>query len=426
MPRKIYDILPPKVANKVEDALKELSLAKGRKRKSASRPVGRKKAKSSFPKKWIFIGGAVVVFFVLVYFYNTLPKATVTISPTLDDFTVQEKITANKSVNSIDQVKKIIPAQYIEEEKDGSQQFPATGSAANNQKASGTITVYNKYSPASPITLKVGTHFLSDSGKYFVSLTSITIPAMKGKTAGSVSVKVQAEETGSDYNIKASKFSVPKLAGTAYYYSIWAESTSQMTGGFDKNIKIVTKDNIQTAKVILTKKLLDQAEASLKSKLGADDVLLDGALSRTVMSASSDEKADSVADNFTESAKTKVSALVLKKQDLQKFVKNYVSAKLPSGKNLLEKSLTANYNPELVDLEKGKETIDVTMAFKTYSDIDQNGLISAFSKKSADEIKNIVEEKYGGKVSQVKVDFWPFWVHSAPSNQKRIIVNLNY
>ena len=73
------------------------------------------------------------------------------------------------TIVNIDFENKVIPAQYIEVQQDGQQEFQATGSASNDGKAKGTITIYNKISPSSSFTLKIGTHFLSDSGKYFVS-----------------------------------------------------------------------------------------------------------------------------------------------------------------------------------------------------------------------------------------------------------------
>ena len=99
---------------------------------------------------------------------------------------------------------------------------------------------------------------MSDSGKLFVALQKIVIPAAKKSgskiTPGSVQINVQAVEGGTDYNIAPSNFSVPGLKGTAYYYSIYATSTAAMTGGYTGKVKKVTDDDIQGAKDVLTKK----------------------------------------------------------------------------------------------------------------------------------------------------------------------------
>src|SRR3989344_8570527 len=288
MSKKIYDILPPKMIHKVEDATKSLSL--GKKSKKRSKKNSHQQSVKKFPLKEVLVGGSIIVFLLGIYFYNKLPKADIQVWPTLDTLTLQETIVADKNIDEVNLSGKLIPAQYIEQTETSQQEFQTTGIASNDSKASGTIKIYNKINPASPFTLKIGTHFLSNSGKYFVTLEKVTIPQAQGKNPGSIEVKVKAEEAGDDYNIGASKFSVPKLSGTTYYYSIWAESSKPMTGGYTGSAKKVTKDDIAQAKETLTKSLLSKAENSLRGRLSPDDVLLEGALSKSIVDSSSDVK----------------------------------------------------------------------------------------------------------------------------------------
>ncbi len=425
MPKKIYDIKPPRVARKVEDAIKSMGVAP-RKRRTVKPETRIRQKERRFPLRELIFGGVVIVLLLGVYVVLKLPKADIEIWPKLESFEQSEKVLANKSATSIDGIKKIIPAQYLEESKDAFQEFAATGSASNEGKATGTIKVYNKISPASPLTLKVGTHFLSDSGKYFVTLSRIVIPAMQGKTAGSISVKVQAEESGPSYNIGASKFSVPGLSGTSYYYNIWAESSTAMTGGYTGSVKKVTNADITNAKDTLTKKLLAEAEASLRAKLSPDQVLLDNAITKTVIEATSSVKADTVIDKFNETAKVKVSALVFKKQDLEKLAKDDIVNNLPEGMKYLESSLDVQYAGDSVDIQGGVVNLTVKVSAKKYHSIDTEALIELASQKSATQIQDTINSRYGADVSQVKVNFWPFWVHSAPSNKSRITVELRF
>lgn len=428
MAKKIYDIKPPKVVRDSENGVKSIKVSVRKKKNSVKSllPATPKIEKKRFPLKEIIFGGSIIIFLLGAYLYNKLPRADVQIWPKVDILTLQQKVTADKNVDTIDITKKVMPAKYLEVSEDSWQKFQATGVASNDSKASGTIKIYNKISPSTPFTLKAGTHFLSDSGKYFVTLAKVTIPAAKGKTPGAIDVKVQAEEVGPDHNIGSSKFSVPKLYGTAYYYSIWAESKTAMAGGYTGTVKKVSSDDIAQAKSVLTKKLLDQAENSLKSKISEDDVLLDGAISREVIDASSDVKPGLVADTFNESARVMVSALIFKRQDLEKFVKEYISSQLSESQNFLEKSLDINYKPDLIDIKKGSETINLTLSVKTYYIIDKPYLIDALPQKSAEEIKQIINQKYEGKISEVKTDFWPFWVNQVPTNKKRIMIDLNF
>jgi hypothetical protein len=430
MAKKMYDILPPKEAKKLAHAIKALGEEDKKERKEKSIPhkkpalATRKKKERRFPLRELIIGGIIILLIIGAYLYVSLAKAEINVYPKLDAFNFSEKVVSDKSVNVVDMAKKIIPAQYVEQENDNWQDFPATGSASNQGNATGTITVYNKVSPSTPVSLKAGTHFLSDSGKYFVTTQKIVVPGIQGKNPGSVAVSVQAEDSGTDYNIGPSNFSVPKLSGTAYYYGVWAESTTAMSGGYTGQVKKVTQEDLSKAKDTLTQKLLDVAEATLRSKLSADDVILDSAVTRTVVSATSAVKQDTVVDTFTEQAKVNVSALVFKKQDLQQLITSDITSQLSDGENFLNKSLQINYTVDSVDTQNGKINLTVQSSANEYYPVDINDLLYNFRNKTADEMKSYVDQKYASKVSQLQVHFWPFWVSRAPQDNKKITVNV--
>ncbi len=442
MPKKVYDILPPKLANSVEDTVKGMGAAKKPKRgrttkaKTAAKqpsvvlpppPVAARKVKEKrFPLRELFIGGGVVVLLLGIYLFTTLPHADIQVLPMVEAFQSEQKLVADKNMASASVTDKAIPARFMEEEKEATQQFAATGSASNDGKATGTIRVYNKVSPSTPIVLKEGTHFLSDSGKYFVTLDRITVPAMQGKTAGSISVRVEAEESGADSNIGASKFSVPKLSGTTYYFGVWAESTVAMKGGYAGDVKKVTADDIAKARDAVSKQLLAEAESSLRSKLSEDDVVLDNAIARVIVDASSTVAAGTVTDTFAEKAKVKVSFLVFKKQDLQKYATNIIEKNMREGEKYLPESLDMQYSADTVDMKAGIIKMDLKFTADTYQDINLERVESKLSGKNEDQIRQAVLAEYPGMVSKVNVDFWPFWVSKAPGNKDKVDINLSF
>ena len=449
MAKKIYDILPPKLANKKKSAVAKqavvgkVDMERKPKRPSAVAERARQKrgvetiippsivrGKRRAPLREIMAGSAVILLLLSIYLYNKLPKADIQIWPVMEQFSLQEKITADKTVLALDVSRKVIPAQYMEEAQDGWQEFLATGDVNTDKKATGTIKIYNKLNPAAAFTLIKGTHFLSDSGKYFVILEKVVIPAaqyQKGKlVAGSVSVKVEAEQAGEGSNIGPSKFSIPKLSGTAYYYSIYAESTATMIGGHQGSAKRVTKDDIDKAKEDLSKKLLSQAETTLRGKLSEQDVVIDNSLQKTVIDFTTTAKADTIIEKFTANATVKVSALIFKKPDLEQFAKGSIGLKLSEAETFLEKSLEVSYSPASVDSKKGSALMDLKISVPAYKSMDENALVNLFSQKTSDEIKSIISENYGSDVSKVEVDFWPFWVKSAPKNKNRINIDLMF
>lgn len=450
MPKKIYDILPPGAKKKTQQKEKVVVKKPRVKKQPVSQPdvenilpvVSPEFApvmpepeeqvltiKKKFPVKEILVGCAVLLFVVFGYLYFKLQKVDIQIWPSTEVLSYKEVISADKSVQSINQDDNIIPAKIFTEQKDLWQDFPATGITSSQLKASGIIKVYNKYSPASPISLKAGTHFLSDTGKYFVSLEKITIPAATVKsgkiTPGSVSVKVQAEEPGEDYNIKPAKFSVPKLVGTAYYYSVYGESLAAMTGGSLEKLKKVSDDDLQNAKETLTKKLLDDAKNSLKEKVGSEYVLIDSAILNEVIDSGSAVKAGAIVDNFNYQVKVKSTAVAFLKSDLDKFVNEYLSSKISQDRNILPNTLQINYNVEKIDITNGKMSVTVNFSVKDYKVIDKDDLISLIREKNALEIRDLITSRVDNP-ERVVVNFWPFWTNKAPKDKNKITLELKF
>jgi len=418
MPRRIYDIKPPKIAHK----------AQGPKEKIKHYGRHKKEARSIWLPVSIIVAAIIII--AGVYLFFKLPKADITIWPKVDTLSFKQTITADKSVDLTDIEKAVIPAKYFEVTKTSSQDFPATGNASNEGQASGAITIYNKFDPPTPFTLKIGTHFMSDSGKLFVASQRIVIPAAKKSgskiTPGSVQVEVQAVEGGSDYNIAPSNFSVPGLKGTTYYYSIYATSESAMAGGYAGKVKKVTDDDIRGAKEILTKKATDDAVSALKGQIPSDYILLDNAVFSDVTSSSTQTKSGTVIDSFNYQATARASALAFKKSDLEKFAKDYIISQMPDGKTLLDSSFKIEYSGSAVDISGGKATVNLDFSAGIYGNIDKNSISLSLLGENADQIKGTLNNILGDKISKLEIKFWPFWVASAPNSQKAVNVQLNF
>lgn len=425
MPKKIYDIKPPKVARKIEKELKEfLGDSKPKKRNARHK----KEETSLF---WpVFVAILVVILGVGTYLFFKLPKAEVSIWPKVETLSYKQTIKADKTVSLIDVTKAVIPAEYFKTVKTNSQDFPATGNASNEGKASGTITVYNKYDPPAPLTFKEGTRFLSDSGKLFVALQKVVIPAAKkvgGKiTPGSVQIKVQAMEGGSDYNIAPSNFSVPGLKGTAYYYSIYAVSTVAMEGGYAGKVKKVTDQDLQEAKDVLITKTTSDAMADLKSQIPAEYTLLENAALSSVTEASSKTKAGTIADNFNYQVTITASALAFKRADIDQFVKDYINSQISEEKTLLDGSMKVEYSSSVVDISGGKATLNLDFSTGVYQDVNKNSLMLSMMGQNKDQMDQTIQSSLGEGILKSEISFWPFWVKAAPNSQKAIDIELKF
>ncbi len=115
------------------------------------------------------------------------------------------------------------------------------------QKAHGTLVVYNEFSTA-PQRIITNTRFESPDGKIYRVRKPFVIPGMKksgGKNIpGQVEIKVYAEESGSDYNLeKGAHLTLPGLKSDSKRYSkIYAISKTGIKGGF-KGEKVAVSDD---------------------------------------------------------------------------------------------------------------------------------------------------------------------------------------
>lgn len=425
MPKKIYDIRPPRLADTIKKENQNLAeISKKRK--------GRNRARRKKHSFWLPV--LIIVVLVImpggIYLFFKLPRAEVTIWPKREALKFKQEIIADKSATLIDPAKGIIPAKYFQTSKTNAQDFPATGSALNEGRAQGTITLYNKYSPPTPLTLRANTRFISDSGKIFITPQKVVVPAatVSGNkiVPGSVKIRVEAIEGGSDYNIGPANFSIPGLKGTAFYYSIYGVSENAMTGGYAGKIKKVTSEDIQTAKEVLTEKTIADTISNLKSQLSPDYILFDTAIFPTITNAATPTAAGTIAETFNYKVTASVGAIAFRKNDLEKYAKDFIISRIPEGAAMLDDSFKINYTLKTIDISGGKEVIDVEFSSDIYYKIDKNSLTSFLLGASPERAKKIITEAFGEKIDKFKIKLWPFWVNSVPNRKEAVEIKLSF
>ena len=138
MARKIQDIAPPKkLKRKVKEYVSPRRL----------REKGRLKSK-------IFSGwvrnGAVLLVVMLITVVGVIhiffAKVEVSLWPETRVIKVVESIVAKVGQERLDREGRIIPARTIEKEKSGTRLFQASSKSIRENRASGTIRVFNEYS----------------------------------------------------------------------------------------------------------------------------------------------------------------------------------------------------------------------------------------------------------------------------------------
>jgi len=141
----------------------------------------------------------------------------------------------------------------------------ASGVEHAEEKATGTITVYNEFS-ADPVKLIKNTRFQSEGGLVFRIPESISVPGKQGSTPGSIKVTVFADQTGEEYNIAAGTLTVPGLKSTPdMYQGVYGRSTEAFAGGFSGDRPAVSQSVLEAARAEVRGRLNEKVQGLVRT-----------------------------------------------------------------------------------------------------------------------------------------------------------------
>ena len=194
-------------------------------------PYGRPRMDSR-KRIWIWVVAAISVVVLGVLALFAFRSTTVTVTPRSRPVVFDRAVHFNAYLSAstaIGSLSYTVVANDLED----SAVVPSSGTEHAEDRATGTITVFNEYSP-STVRLIKNTRFATPAGLIFRVPATVVIPGKKGSVPGSVTVTVVADQAGEQYNVgPVDKFTLPGLKTSPdMYTSVYARSTSAFTGGF--------------------------------------------------------------------------------------------------------------------------------------------------------------------------------------------------
>ncbi|MBU1957554.1 baseplate J/gp47 family protein [bacterium] len=414
MVKKLIDIFPPEeIEDKKLITTEEILLEEKIPGISLDIP------KISLPnkKRLFFVLVAVFSFFGLL----SLSKAKIEIYPKTEIVDFSTSLKVNEKTKEINLSSLSIPGQVLENTKIITEEFSSTGKTIKEGKATGIIRVYNSYS-AEPQSLIATTRFVSKDGKVFRTPKKVTIPGQKidkgEKIPGFLDVEVEAEETGEDYNIGTSTFSIPGLAGGPKYTYFYGKSFQSMSGGHKQETNQISQDDLDNAKNILEKKSKEDCKTELEGMVLVGYVLLPETLEVKVVDSGSISKAGQISDNFIFRARAECKTIVFKKEDANIFTDQYISSKIEEDKKVYGPSIEIVYDLGVIDFELGSAQFVIDTKAKIYSDINEEVLKIALKGKTFNEARFYLMGN--DNIEEATVEFSPFWVSKVPKDDKNI------
>ncbi len=361
----------------------------------------------------LIVGGIFALF--------VLPKANVKITTDSKAHEVKLSFMASASAKEPDFTANILPAGEAEIAKTDTEKVPATGEKNLGTKADGTMVVFNCNKDDKTLTVDAGTVF-SAGGFNFVSGEAFSIAASNFTGGGickkdkSVSITVTASEMGTRYNIPARSYSTSSSDITG--------SGSDMTGGTDNIVKVVSATDIENGKQRLLGRSKAAALDELKAKLNGLSLMpLEQTFGESAPKVESSVQVDTEAADVTVTVTTVYKLLGVKQDQLKQLVEDDIKQAITNDKQKIQDNGLAAAQYLVVEKPSdGEQKLELRTISTIGPDINITEIAKQIAGKKRGEIDEIVRQING--VKDVTVTYSPFWVLKTPSNPKKIHITL--
>lgn len=353
---------------------------------------------------------AVTVLVALIVGYVFIPRAKVTL--TFKAESISQDLTLAVSTTPIDSA---IAGSLLSVEKAGQITISSTGKKDIGTKATGTVTITNKYRDNSGAgkdqTFAAGTEVTdSKTGKKFKLDKEVTVgkvtfnPNTGSPIYQTSSVAVTAVESGEQSNLAPTTFTLGgALANTE------AASSSAFSGGSTKLVTVLSKADIDSATTTLTDQLKNQGLEELKTK-AENQGILDEALQVSVTKQSLDHAEGDLVEKAQLDLTVEAWTLAFDKQVADQRLKDQMSIDLKANQEL---AFAEDAQPTIgfVEVKTAKSEMVVKISGQGYvaPKIDKAALARQLKNKSKTNAESWVANSYQPISTDVTItpNWWP-------------------
>ncbi len=367
----------------------------------------------------LIAGGLALVLLIIgfVVANSVLPSATILIKTNASSVDVNMDLNLSTEAKSLNEKDNTVPAKVASTPKTYTQQVPATGQKNNGNKASGTVTVVN--CTDNDVAVAAGTG-MSSGGNTYVTQQTVNVPASDFFSNGtckknrSASVNVIAQNGGASYNLSSG--AIFSVAG----YTKLTGQGGNITGGTDNIVKIVTQNDVNTAKSKITP-ADEEMKKTLSDQLKKDNLYpITATYAAAPATTTSSPNVGDPGDTVTVTETVTYTMFGVKKDDINTLLNNAIDAELDSNKqSILDNGLDSMvYNVDTLTATSAKMTASTTATVGP--DLD----VAVITKESAGQKPGAIKDKLrtNPDVTDVEVKLSPFWVSSVPNKESKIKV----
>lgn len=418
MQKNLNDIIPPSRRRVLEGATTDVpsytsssssDFPPSPERPSYARPRQPRKQRS-FPLVSVIVAGAVVVLSIGALF--AFSGAQVQVVATENSSAVSGEFIATASEGDL-------PFEVLVVEKVATGSVKSEGTETVNQSAQGTITITNKQDV--PQQLIKNTRFETPEGLIFRIRDSVVVPAAKAGVPGTLDATAYADATGDRYNVNATTFTLPGLAGSATFTLVTAASKDAMKGGFAGPRPSVSKATRDAQSAKLRTELEPQINAALADAVPEGYVLVPGA-SRVTYESQPDAAASGGDVDISE--KASAVAVIFPTQALAKAIGYQVVGSYSGQPAVLKdvKSLTLAPVGDLPQPGASEFAFSLSGNTTILWQVDPAKIAGAVAGKSRSSAETLISGF--PEVERATFVLRPFWASSFPDDPAKIKVSV--
>ncbi|MBX6334537.1 hypothetical protein IRY61_04340, partial [Candidatus Saccharibacteria bacterium] len=320
----------------------------------------------------------------------------------------------------LDAEKAVVPAQIQEVTKTLTQEAPATGELNKGEKATGTVVMTVKdcppYNPNPPSDVPAGSG-ISSSGKTYITqkkaVFSLSAPEGSCIVFKTDATAIVAQTGGSSFNVTSATFTIPGRSDVT--------ATGSASGGTDNIVKVVSQADIDSAKEKITQQDTASVRQELKSALvGRNLFPIEMTFTTGEPETSVSAEVNTEAETVTVTQTITYTMVGAKQEDLEKVIAENIKEKIDSKKqSVLSYGLDDAFFA-LQNITPEETTVSMQATVVAGASLNVDAIKKQVAGKKAGDAKEIILANPG--VTNVTVEYGPFWVSSIPKKIDKITV----
>ncbi len=320
----------------------------------------------------------------------------------------------------LDAEKAVVPAQIQEVTKTLTQEAPATGELNKGEKATGTVVMTVKdcppYNPNPPSDVPAGSG-ISSSGKTYITqkkaVFSLSAPEGYCIVFKTDATAIVAQTGGSSFNVTSATFTIPGRSDVT--------ATGSASGGTDNIVKVVSQADIDSAKEKITQQDTASVRQELKSALAGRNLFpIEMTFTTGEPETSVSAEVNTEAETVTVTQTITYTMVGAKQEDLEKVIAENVKNRIDSSKQSILSYGLEDAFFALQNITPEETTVSMQATVVAGASLNVDAIKKQVAGKKAGDAKEIILANPG--VTNVTVEYSPFWVSSIPKKIDKITV----